>query len=702
MLTLEEIKYDYNKIKQLAWYCVKYGDIEKALKLIVVASRIAYEYNFQEKFCDEELESIVANITQDIIPEASIINSYQNRIVFYDYFAIQNRGLTEQYISSLIELKYEILFVVENDRSYNTENEIFINLAKNPLCRLLVISDNLSYVEKAKKILSAIEAFKPSKAFLHIAPWDVTALLVFKKLESQIHRYFINLTDHAFWLGKNIIDTCIEFRNFGYQLSKVCREIKENNLDILPYYPILQQDDKFQGMPDIQDGMVIGVSGGNGYKFLGDNSRFYKWVSHLLNKHKNFCFILVGAKNAKPFFQPKIKQDFLEDRFIFLEDRSDIFQFLKRCDLYIGSYPFLGGLMSQLAVKANLPIICYTQPDWKFNYLEDLFIKDNPQIKTFLDEEEFLQTISNLINDSNLRNQNRPQNLNTPSCIISKDEFTLVLGKIIDKKTNDYKNKLIKNLDIKNTSTQIFQLFLEIENYYFPKYKNILSSLYSLEVIKIDRVFHNKIKIRINSSNSLFAPMLLFKREIKKLYRGIKKLSILLSKKEVIKFKTGQNVDILREPNTIINPKYISIGNGFRSLYGLRMEAIDNYSGQKFLPDITIGDNVHVGSDCHFGCINKLSIGHNVLIASKVYISDHSHGEILAEELKIPPNSRLLFSKGPVIIENNVWIGEGVCVLPNVRIGENSIVGANAVVTKDVPKNCVVAGVPAKVIKVLK
>jgi acetyltransferase-like isoleucine patch superfamily enzyme len=67
-----------------------------------------------------------------------------------------------------------------------------------------------------------------------------------------------------------------------------------------------------------------------------------------------------------------------------------------------------------------------------------------------------------------------------------------------------------------------------------------------------------------------------------------------------------------------------------------------------------------------------------------------------------PPINRPLISKGPVIIEDNVWIGEGVCITPNVRIGKNAIVGANAVVTKDVPPNTVVAGVPARVIKLLE
>ena len=88
-----------------------------------------------------------------------------------------------------------------------------------------------------------------------------------------------------------------------------------------------------------------------------------------------------------------------------------------------------------------------------------------------------------------------------------------------------------------------------------------------------------------------------------------------------------------------------------------------------------------------------------MLMASRIYISDHSHGEINSEALMLPRLQRPLVSKGPVIIEDNVWIGEGVCIMPGVTVGRNSIIGANAVVTKSFPANCVIAGIPATIIK---
>ncbi|MBV5277923.1 MAG: acyltransferase [Campylobacteraceae bacterium] len=145
--------------------------------------------------------------------------------------------------------------------------------------------------------------------------------------------------------------------------------------------------------------------------------------------------------------------------------------------------------------------------------------------------------------------------------------------------------------------------------------------------------------------------------------------------------------------------EYVSIGDNFDVCARLRLEAYSKHLDNIYTPELIIGDNVSINYDCHIGCVNKVVIGNNVLIASKVFITDHFHGEITYKSLKLAPNLRKVISKGPVIIEDNVWIGEGVAIMPNVTIGKNSIIGANAVVTKDVPKNSVVGGNPARLIK---
>ncbi len=152
-------------------------------------------------------------------------------------------------------------------------------------------------------------------------------------------------------------------------------------------------------------------------------------------------------------------------------------------------------------------------------------------------------------------------------------------------------------------------------------------------------------------------------------------------------------------PAVILGGKHISIGRNFRACARLRLEAFDKHLDNRYQPEITIGDNVSVNYDCHIGCVNRISIGNNVLLASRVFITDHMHGEITEDAIRTPPSQRKVTSRGPVVIEDNVWIGEGVAIMPDVRIGRDCIIGANAVVTKDVPPHCVAAGVPARVIR---
>lgn len=162
----------------------------------------------------------------------------------------------------------------------------------------------------------------------------------------------------------------------------------------------------------------------------------------------------------------------------------------------------------------------------------------------------------------------------------------------------------------------------------------------------------------------------------------------------------GKN-SLIEKPLYLKGGKYMSIGENFNALERLRLECWDNYQGEKFTPQLTIGNNVSVNYNVHIGCINQISIGNNVLFASNIFISDHQHGFIDTRDSNVPPLARNLYSKGPVIIEDNVWIGENVAILPNVTVGKGCIIGANAVVTKSFPENCVLGGNPAKIIRKL-
>lgn len=146
----------------------------------------------------------------------------------------------------------------------------------------------------------------------------------------------------------------------------------------------------------------------------------------------------------------------------------------------------------------------------------------------------------------------------------------------------------------------------------------------------------------------------------------------------------------------------ISIGEQTRIGRYAVITAWEKINKEVFSPQIVIGNDCAIGEFVHITAINSITIGNNVLMGRRVTITDNSHGiNSSIAELQLPPNQRKLYSKGPVVIEDNVWIGDKATILAGVKIGYGSIVGANAVVTKDVPAYSIVGGIPAKVLRTI-
>lgn len=157
---------------------------------------------------------------------------------------------------------------------------------------------------------------------------------------------------------------------------------------------------------------------------------------------------------------------------------------------------------------------------------------------------------------------------------------------------------------------------------------------------------------------------------------------------------------LIRRPIYVRGKKFLQYDKGFTTGYSCRLEMFDTgVGGDKKL---IIGKNCKIGDYVHIAAGEKVNIGDNCLAASKIFISDINHGDYSGtfeySSPDIPPDKRKIFTK-PVSIGNNVWIGENVCILWGVKIGDNCIIGANSVVNKDIPKNSIVAGSPAKILK---
>lgn len=172
---------------------------------------------------------------------------------------------------------------------------------------------------------------------------------------------------------------------------------------------------------------------------------------------------------------------------------------------------------------------------------------------------------------------------------------------------------------------------------------------------------------------------------------------------------------LIRLPIYIRGKQRIFFGKNFTSGRFNRIDAFGENAEIKF------GSNVQINDYNHISAVSNISIGDDCLIASNVFISDHNHGifsdysvsttvvnhkfESVQKSVHCHTNPSNLYSHSdlstkPIKIGHNVWLGESVIILPGVKIGDGSIVGAGSVVTKDLDSQSIYAGNPAKKIKV--
>ena len=156
---------------------------------------------------------------------------------------------------------------------------------------------------------------------------------------------------------------------------------------------------------------------------------------------------------------------------------------------------------------------------------------------------------------------------------------------------------------------------------------------------------------------------------------------------------------LIRRPVYIHGRSRIEGAVGLTTGYSCRFDLADAPGAPAVT--LTIGDDCEFGDNVHVVANESVTFGPRCLLASKIFISDTSHGSLTGagqEGPDVPPAQRRLVTL-PVSIGSNVWIGENVCVMPGVSIGDGAIIGANAVVTTDIPAGHVAVGAPAKSIK---
>ena len=427
------IRIEYNKYKDKAKVSLEKKELNKALNYCEYIALIARGAPISEDFCDLDVEKILEEIGKELIPKNEIPNSKgkENRIIFYTTEIIDRGALTEQYLNFFMSQNYEILLVVPNKKNITGNN--YINLLRNYKNYRIFYPKGNSRDSKIIEISKEIINFEPSKAFLQFVPNDVVGFTVFSQFKN-IERYYIDHNDHTFWLGVNCADYFIEFRTFGYLISKEKRKIPEEKLTIIKYYPIIDGN-PFEGFPIDISGKIVGFTGANLGKFEIDSTlRFFWLIKKILEENENFIFFIAGGWNDK-FLKDFISNNKLETRLIYLGYRKDFYEVMKRIDIFFEPYPFNSGLITQYACLAQKPMVVLEDEKLFNNSIEDFLGISGDKISLHTDS-EFIEETNKLVQDEIYRRQKGQITYNPE---LNEKYFNKSLENFVKNKEKDYK-----------------------------------------------------------------------------------------------------------------------------------------------------------------------------------------------------------------------------------------------------------------------
>ena len=407
-ITQKRILRDYNKIKELAFCEVAAGNWDKACDYIRWAA--SFMYNCNVVYSDRQLEDAITAIANGIVlhKEEQVSSSddirlhRERRIAFYDYFAIDNRGLTEQYIDAFGRLGYNVLFVIRNEESASS-HEIFKKIRGNNNFSIYITREG-GGASLIREITETLLGYMPTDLLVHTSPWDVEGLCSCQSMAGKCTRYLSNITDHAFWLGVKSFDYFLEFRDYGCNISQRYRGIEADRDIKMPYFPIVNQDIEFAGFPFDMNGKKLVVSGGSIYKIKG-SPKFLEIVKHILDHHPDVIFLYLGAGDHK-YLQDFSDKNGYEGRFFHFNERKDIYQVIRHSHLYLNTYPKLGGLMTQMAcIAGKLPVTLNESNDHFQDISELLVSNEDVSQMQFSDLDSLLQAADNYLNHTEVLEQ---------------------------------------------------------------------------------------------------------------------------------------------------------------------------------------------------------------------------------------------------------------------------------------------------------
>lgn len=389
----------YRNLLEIANNYSEKGYWKKSIDCLSSAAKWAYQFNYF--YTDSAAESLIKSICDSTLNPVEVKSPDNNKYVLLDSFCLDNKGLTQQYLRAMMHNKVEILYICTS-RNLDSGEDILQELGTYSKARTLLFDrGNMDSIEIANKITEEMGHFSPANLFLHVAPWDIAALLSCCAM-SGVVKYNINLTDHAYWMGASLIDYNIEFRPYGKTVSLEKRGLKPGQLLELPFYPVDPVGHPFRGLPSMPDDAVKILTGGSMYKMLGKNDVFFSMMEQILSLAPN-VYILVAGFSPNKFFNEKISKIKGHDRILVIGLRDDIDSVFQECDIFLSTYPTSGGLMCQYAAKYGKPMLAYRDIDDVENAVEEMVNHFGGEFSSFVQMDDFIEYAGRLVSDEQFR-----------------------------------------------------------------------------------------------------------------------------------------------------------------------------------------------------------------------------------------------------------------------------------------------------------
>lgn len=398
----EDIRTGLKALERVAFSSFRKGEAAKALRYLDAYANIAGQFNLN--YTSEAMESLLERLSKQCIKTVPAYQGDPDRWVLYDDFCT-TYVLGLQWLEAMASSGKRILYITTRDTTKEGRRKsIMDRVAEYPNVKSVVIPKGKSF-QRAQAVYDAITGFNASKVVLHKYAAHSISNLVLPSLPETVKRYVINLSDQTFWLGTRAIDYCLEFRPFGASVSLQRRGLKEEQLLMVPFYPADDRND-FSGFPpECSEDKVIIFSGGDYYKTLDESRMYWKLVKEILERFPQVVFLFAtknipeGDREIKRF----IADNHFEDRFIYIRFRPDIFQVFAHCDIYMGTCPASGSLMSQLAAINAKPILQYYAPGTPDDETEQAICINQDFPISFHDRESFMKEAARLVKEADYR-----------------------------------------------------------------------------------------------------------------------------------------------------------------------------------------------------------------------------------------------------------------------------------------------------------